>query len=423
MTRARLSVRRTATLAFACLTMVLAFRAGVAQAQSKDRPTIAVLGLEVQVAEGQAVSDEATRIAKELTSALRARADRMPTPFSVADNSSKELIDEKMINSCNDEAPECMAKIAGNLKAAYLLWGKLEKTTKDKEQGYKLNLTLLKVATKQTTTAPGWLPNSAKTPSGIKTAAEDMFAKLAKGELDGTLVIKSNIERGTILVNGVAKGTIENGRGEISLAEDSYKISIEADGYRSVDLDASIKAGGTVNRTVDLEKADTLTDRGGTVSGRKSYTGWKVTAGAGLAVSAAAGAWWAYLYFGPIRSYSTGDQAAFAPNTDFTMPTGLGVGQCDTTNPISHPTKDTSGEGTKRFKDACSAQKLTKVAIPITIGAGVIGGAALIYVLTRDSGNEQRPVGAGRSTKRRQNIAVTPIVSPTGAGATFRIDW
>lgn len=417
MTRARVSARRAQALAFAVLTLCLAAFAGTAAAQT--RPKIAILGLEVEDKSGQAISEEATKVAKELTRALRSRADTPPTPYQLAPSSDKELIDEKLMNGCNDEATPCMAKIAENLKADYLLWGKIEKAKQGKEEGYKVNLTLLKVSTKQTSTAPGWLPNAQKGEAGVRTVAKDLYAKLSKGDAEGMLVIQANVERGTILVNGQPAGNITNSRGEISLAEDTYRIQISADGYKTAELtDVAVKAGETVNRSVDLVKADLRIEGGGTVSTAKSYTGWKVTAAAGLAVSAIAGSWWGYLYFSPISTYRNGPPA-YAPGAPRDKD-GLGSGDCDEHK--DHAELPMGGTHTD-YKNACKAFAQSKIAVGVTIGAAVVGGAALVYVLTRESDSPSEQRLTGRKSKRGKNIAITPIVSPEQAGATFRIDW
>jgi hypothetical protein len=41
------------------------------------------------------------------------------------------------------------------------------------------------------------------------------------------------------------------------------------------------------------------------------------------------------------------------------------------------------------------------------------------FVAKKESSQQQH----GARTKKKKNIAVTPIVSPDGAGATVRIDW
>lgn len=423
MTRLRSSSRlpgwRVGLLACALLSLCWAFGAAPAHAQ-KSRGKIAILGLEVEDKSGAPITEEATKVAKDLTRALRARADIPPSPYLLAPSSDKELIDEKLMKGCNDEAAACMSKIAEDLKAEHLLWGKIEKGKSGRDEGYKVSLTLLKIATKTTTTYAGFLPLSQKNDAGIKTLAKDAYTALTKHESAGTLVIKTNIEEGTILVDGSPAGNITNSRGEASIPEGSHKVAVSAVGYKTREIEVSVDAGKSLTREIELEQLDTLTDRGGTVSARKSYTGWKVAAGAGFAIAAGGTAWLLSLNYGPIADYKDikganegGPGGALGVNGE-----ALGSDNCDQKDTA---TDMNNGESVKKFKAACSAYRNTWIAGGV-IGVGaIVGFGSLFYVLTRDSSTTER--SAGRRTKRRPNIAITPIVSPTVGGATFRIDW
>jgi hypothetical protein len=98
--------------------------------------TIAVLGLEVV----GTVDAESVRVARELTTALRARAAR--GPHAIAPNSSQELVDVKLLHDCPDERLECMTKIGRALHADYLLYGKIQRGSR----GYQVAIRLLRVA-------------------------------------------------------------------------------------------------------------------------------------------------------------------------------------------------------------------------------------------------------------------------------------
>jgi hypothetical protein len=113
-------------------------------ALADDKPKIAVLGLEVQAA-GGAPDQETTKIARNLTDGLRQRALSGSGQYTMAPNSERELIDEKLMASCLDEAPKCMAQIGAGLKADFLLYGRVDKT-KEKDCEYRITLRLLDVA-------------------------------------------------------------------------------------------------------------------------------------------------------------------------------------------------------------------------------------------------------------------------------------
>lgn len=403
---------------YACAALALFWAVAVvapapAAAQGKSRGKIAILGLEVEDRTGAPVTEEATRLAKDLTRALRGRADTPPQTYQLAPSSDKELIDEKLMNGCTDEAVPCMSKIAENLKSDYLLWGKIEKGKSGREDGYRLSLTLLKISTKQTSTYAGFLPNGQRNEAGVKNLAKDAYTNLTKGDSQGTLVIKSNVESGKILVDGKPAGDVVDGRGELSLPEGSYKVSVSAEGHRTTDEQTvSIEVGKTETQSVELLKIDTLTERTNTVSTRKSYIGWKVASVAGFAVAAGGTAWMIALQ-GPISDYRNHPMGGVSDTPDGDA---LGNEGCGTTTLYG------SDESKKAFAKACDAYDNTWIAGGI-IGVGaIVGFGSLFYVLTRDDAPTTERA-AGRRTKRRPNVVVTPIVSPSNAGASFRIDW
>jgi len=126
-------------LASACL--VIALCAGSAWA----KPKIAVLGLEVAPGPGGSIDPGAVLIAKEVTRELRQRVQAPTSPYAMAPNSSKELLDEKLLMSCDSEAPDCMVLIGAGLASDALLYGRVEK----RSDGFRIALKLLDVKRKQ----------------------------------------------------------------------------------------------------------------------------------------------------------------------------------------------------------------------------------------------------------------------------------
>lgn len=132
---------------------------------ARDRTEkIAILGLEVVVA----VDMQSVRVAQELTTALRLRA--ADGPYTIAPNSDKELIELKLIHNCDDERKECMAKIGRTLNADYLLYGRIERKSRNATSlgGYQILLRLLKVNSGQLTSWTDFIPIAAS--SGTQLA-------------------------------------------------------------------------------------------------------------------------------------------------------------------------------------------------------------------------------------------------------------
>lgn len=103
--------------------------------------TIAILGLEVV----GAVDLESTRVARELTAALRSRAAN--GPYAIAPNSDKELIDQLVMHKCPDDRKECMIKIGRAFHVDYLLYGRIDRRPRRAAStgSYQISLRLLTV--------------------------------------------------------------------------------------------------------------------------------------------------------------------------------------------------------------------------------------------------------------------------------------
>jgi hypothetical protein len=246
---------------------------------------------------------------------------------------------------------------------------------------------------------------------------------------------------GRVLVDGEVKETFKSGQATVVLPEGNrYRITVEADGYKTWEKDNVVVAGEkTVELKPELSKVDIkvtkdpnenvvkdpnegVIERQGTVSksSSKTRTVFKVAAIVGLAGAAVAGAGWYFSYKQTdfsLKGNTVTEPKPDMPNERQVVP-NLSDGDCGR--------KDLVFSGSdKDFKDACDGYNRTKWLIPTTIGLGVVGGAALVYVLMSKDNTEQAPTGnaTGRRVKTRRNLIVTPVVSPDGTGATLRFDW
>lgn len=91
------------------------------------KPKLAVLGLEVAPGPGGAVEPAMTALASEITTTLRQHVQSEPSQYMLAPDSYRELTDEKLINSCDDEAVPCMAAIGAGMSADFVVYGRLER--------------------------------------------------------------------------------------------------------------------------------------------------------------------------------------------------------------------------------------------------------------------------------------------------------
>ena len=383
------------------------------------KPKVAILGLEV-------VGDldpEQTNIAKQLTIGLRDRAGTGSSPYELAPNSDKELVDEKLMNNCGTEALSCMSPIGLNLQADYLMYGKIEKVGK----GYHLTIKLLRVANKLPMPTFSEIIPLVEIRGDPKSVAKRAYARLTASD-EGTVTIRvSNVERATVYVDDEPMGTTSSGVLTISVPEGRRRIAVVATekGWKRHEQTLSINPGDSRNIPVELvrvtKRSPPRPDRDvvikppgselshtteGAVSdtGGGGRTGWRALFALSLAGGLAGGVGW-YYGFTEIQA---------AENKLCTR------GPACTPEQIANITDDVRRENNERGKQG---RIITGVGIGL-VSLGAVAGVFTFYKGFVASG-EKKPVGAmsGRSTRPRRTLTVTPVVSASGGGATLRFDW
>jgi hypothetical protein len=415
-------------LSLTCLTLLLVV---VGAARAEARPTIAILGLEVVDTSGVPTSAD-VQTAKELTSELRSRAMAGTGPYELAQKSDKELIDEKMLRNCDSEAPTCMIDIGKDVGGDFLLYGKMTK----KGATYQVSLTLLDIGKGQlrkTLLSP--LVPVGTTGPDLLERAKQMYASITGEKTSGTLVVKVvNADHGTILIDRAERGSVTNSTGQIAnVDEGKHKLRVESEGFHPVEQDFTVNGGETKTITVTLEKKEVTGTVGvsgiGTGQGpgagpgigtvvqptTRGSTAWKVVT-VGAVVVAAGGIAYAVHANDKIRTYSDLEcTEGFYP-----MKPGCASGP-PSTNTKAENTADLNALDTKGEHWAT----LTNTSIGIGIGAGaiVLFAAYEGFIATHDSSSTPNEHADRGHRVHRDRFVVTPIVSPTGGGATLRIDW
>jgi hypothetical protein len=381
------------------------------RAEAKEK--IAILGLEV-VSQGSAgIDQESTRVAQELTVGLRVRPKSGQGPFQYTPNSEKELIDEKLMNGCDNEEKTCMATIGKNLGTDLLMYGKIERKSQGNKSGYQISLRLLKVGNQALTTWTDFIPLDESKGTKLQDWARKGYKKLTNENDGGTLLVKTNVDRGTILIEGEERGNISSGSGEVgNLTEGRYKVSVVSSGYRRWDSDEkiSIRNGETTTQEVVLkelkkggsELCDPMvsTCENTVGDGRPKTTFWKAMMFSGLAVAAVGGGVWIHGYL---------------KKTDIE----------DTIRAENPP--DPSD---RRSELNASGEKYAKRTVIGGVIVGVGGAFAIIglikgYIATGTT--EKQAAGSttlgARARKRPAGVAISPVLGPQGAGATLQFDW
>ncbi len=380
-------------------------------------PTVAVLGLEVVDPTGQ-IDQATTQVAKDLTDALRSRAKMPSGPYAFQPGSEKELIDEKLIKNCDNEAVSCMSQIGKDIGADFLVYGRLEK----KPDGYVVLINLLNVNKKKFEKAksPLTIPHAAaKDPTAIGGAATKAYNDIVGVVSNGTLVVRSNADHGTVLLDNEPKGSLASGTLTLSLAEGPYRLAIEADGFeRSTETKVTIRSGETATQSVTLVEAkgkkpdEIIHTTTGTTSTTKSNI-WKPMFVVSTIIAVGAGGFWGFSYYKETsEAKKVKDELAAA---------GVQHGELSPSN--CSGSRSAEYRMSKSFASACTWHDRQTYGI---IGTGV--GVALMAItgyLAFGRGDSESPKSTSTVGRRvrKPSIAVTPVVSADGGGAAFRIDW
>jgi hypothetical protein len=388
------------------------------------KPTIAVLGLEVFDPTGQ-IDQTSTAVAKDLTDALRSHAKMPSGPYAFQPGSEKELIDEKLIKNCDNEAIPCMSEIGKGLGADFLVYGRVEK----RPDGYTVTINLLNVAKKKFERArsPFMIKATEKDAQSIAAAAKKVYNDLTGQTEMGTLVVRANADRGVVFIDKQQKGTLSSGSATITqLPEGRYTLEVEADGFRrSTETTVTIRSGETTTIPVQLTEdkgagpgptgPDVGTGTGsggeightGTVSDGGNNSGWKKLAIVGGVATVGFG-----VGFGITWSALKKTGGGFPSYGDYCTDDGKGG---------FIPTHGAS-------QSDCDHGSRNKNLTYVTgIGLGIAGGFTLFALYKAYISKDERPpVGStmvGRRSKPKKTLVVTPVISPDGGGATLQLDW
>ena len=206
--------------------------------------TMAILGIEA--AEGAPES-----VAVALTDALRQRASSERGLRLVA---GRELLAIKIMFSCPDEAPSCMADAAKGLGASKLIFGSVKKSAGD---GYVVTLKLLDAARRQIDNYVAE-PISAglATPGSIRGPVQKWFATLMGQSALGTIRVRGDVPGTAIALDGQPIGVI----GSEDLLHSNVpagrrEIVASKPGYAPVRRDVTVTAGNTTDVAIQMSSA------------------------------------------------------------------------------------------------------------------------------------------------------------------------
>lgn len=380
-----------------------------AHAQPGNAP-LAVLGLET--------SDGApATVANTITDALRQRVSAAKG-FKLVPG--KDLMEVKLIFSCPDEAPSCMAQAAKSLGAEKLIFGSVKRAA----DGYLVTLKMLDVAKAR---VDAWvaeqIARTQATAPGVRGPVQKWFATLTGAGSSGSIRITADVVGASVLLDGLPVGVTTEDPLELgSIPTGRHEIVISKPGYEPMRKDVNVVGGDTVNISAALGEstpppmANDLPGLGGEApaaapdsddrSGLKIAT-W-ATLGAG-ALALALGAKFGLDVLGydedldPFRRFPCED----------------GTKRCSETGEELDPLTNEDRARVEQIQsDADSAETLQYVGYGV--GAVLVGtGVYLFYRAYVEDGPGDEP--EGQSLSRRLQIA--PTVNHCGGGLQARFTF
>jgi hypothetical protein len=381
-------------------------------ASAQAKPKVAVLGLEVSD-DGGGMDAQIAQFATELTTALRQRAKDRGSPFQLAPNSNKDLLEMKLLSGCANEARGCMADIGKELKADRLIYGKIER----RKDGYHVTLKLLDVSSKKMERSTSDLI-AINESTDVDTWSRRLYNRLGGLPDQGTLVVKANVDRGTVYVNGESKGELSDGSAQIlGLPEGKHEVRVESEGNSAFTTKVTIQAGQTADLTVNLAPLDT-------VGSRKADKGPERPGGTArilfwtTAVTAAGGAAGVTVFGLQVRGYEKDKEDAILA---YQQTSDMPLNRLDAC-------ADADGRaGTEAVVIACEDGKKAAKFANVSLGVGIASALAAGYFYYKGymvPGKSKDVETAGRNRKSSKPVVqVSPVVSPGYAGAGVKIEF
>ena len=203
--------------------------------------TIAVLGIE-------ATDGAPDAVAAALTDALRQRATGERGMRLVP---GKDLIEVKLIFSCPDEAPSCMADAGKSLGASKMIFGSVKKSLGD---SYVVTLKLLDVGRKQ---IDNWVAEPVSraqaTPGAVRQPVQKWFAQLTGQSAMGTVRIRGDVPGTAVALDGAPVGVI--GSEDLVLngiPAGRREILASKPGYPPVRREVNVVAGSSADVVIEM---------------------------------------------------------------------------------------------------------------------------------------------------------------------------
>jgi hypothetical protein len=372
-----------------------------------DKPKIAVLGLEAPIGPSGASDPGALVVAREVTRDLRQRVQARTSPYETAPNSDKELSDEKLLMSCETEAPDCMVVIAAGLASDVLLYGRVEKKT----GSFRVSLKLLDVKRRSIQTVVDDLPVGGQVSGTSRRLYRRLIGDGPSG--NGTLIVKARAETGgairlgTVLIDSEPWGQVVGGRATFTEVSDGrHAVAIDAPGFRRFEEIVTVRGGEPA--TVDAVLHPLPGQRrpgppdGVPRSERSALWTWSLVGGVAIVVGGFGFAGYSY-----VRQQEQLPDVGVKINSDRCDDSDMKL-RADFGDQIKVPV----------YRQACTSTSHIYNGFYVA-GAGAAIAIVSLIMISRDPAPADSAAGRGK----KPSLAVVPIVAPGVAGAQLTLAW
>ncbi len=319
----------------------------------------------------------------------------------------------------------CLDRIGEQLHADHYVWG-----TMAKEKAGEVTADIrMWTRGKPSIEASESYSENLKDPSddGLRAIAGRLIAKVTSGGAPtGTLVVHAGTGRGTVVVDGSAKGTLDGGAARINVAAGQHTVAVRVSGFQAESQTAAVTEGGEADLNFALSPQES-----GSASGSSAAEAEPETSGprAGPPVrriiaysTLVAGA--GFLVVAGIEAAGfLGDQSA-SNNDRANIPT--------TTTNVCSPTSAGQPALTaaqlSSAQDACQKSNAASSASTMGwvftgVGAALVGTGLVLLLTDPGTRSTTEPAQAILRTPPRPRLDVLPTVGPRGGMLDLRVTF
>jgi hypothetical protein len=407
-----------ATFALSVVTVSLLWTIGLPRAAKAEQPNSKAVPVYVL----SILTDDVDDQADALTLALRARVKQAQGWSLLETPQSLETL-TIALNCPPRPDTGCLQRIGDQLHADHYVWGSLAKK-KGSEVAAEIHMWS---RGKAQTDASESYSESLKEPGdeGLRAVAARLFAQVSgtggagagagggaqpEGGAAGVLVVHAGTGGGSVLVDGVEKGTLDGGDGRLSVAEGSHKVTVRVPGFDAPSLTTNIKPGGEQEVSFALSPAKEGEGGEAEAQASKPFPLRKVLAytaiGAGtilIVVAAVSMVEWI-----SDKNQNETDRASI-PSTV--------TDACSVTGNVPY-----AMAALEACNDSNDAKKKSTIAWVTGLAGLALGGTGAVLLAT-DHGGGDSSTGSPARVPAAKRFAVSPVLGPHEGGLRLKFTF